>query len=80
MPSSFLKDVGLPDGVHMLWETPDMLYPTFSIIKVAVGLDGKLLDQLTAEEHGYVVWKHDSKSQIGIPFDADGRHAKVGSS
>lgn len=56
-----------------------MLYPTFSIVKVAVGLDGDLLDLLTAEAHGYVVQKHDSKFQISVPFDADGRHRKVGS-
>ncbi|XP_056882144.1 uncharacterized protein LOC130522123 isoform X3 [Takifugu flavidus] len=69
-------DVGLSDGIHMVWETPDMLYPTFSIVKVAVGLDGDLLDQLTAEEHGYMVLKRDSVFQIGVPFDADGRHRK----
>lgn len=63
----------------MVWETPDVLYPTFSIAKVAVGLDGDLLDLLTAEEHGYVVQKRDSKFQISVPFDADGRHRKVGS-
>lgn len=54
-----------------------MLYPTFSIVKVAVGLDGDLLDLLTAEEYGYVVEKRDSKFQIGVPFDADGRYRKV---
>lgn len=73
-----MKDEGLLDGIHMVWETPDVLYPTFSIVKVAVGLDGDLLDLLTAEEHGYMVQKRDSKFQISVPFDADGRHRKVG--
>lgn len=77
-PGIFLKDEGLPDGVHMMWETPDMLYPTFSIVAVRVGLDGELLDQPTAQERGYVVRKRDSNFQISVPFDADGRHGKVG--
>lgn len=74
-----LKDEGQPDGIHMVWETPDTLYPTFNIVNVAVGLDGDLLDLPTAEEQGYVVQKLDSKFQISVPFDADGRHRKVGS-
>lgn len=62
----------------MVWETPDMLYPSFSVVHVSVGLDGKLLDQAAAEESGYTVQERESKFQIGVPFDVDGRYRKVG--
>lgn len=71
-----LTDEGSPDGDHMVWETPE-LYPSFSIVEVSVGLNGKLLDQPAAEKRGYTVQSHDSKFQISVPFDADGRHRKV---
>lgn len=73
-----LTDEGSPDIDHMVWETPDMLYPSFSVVQVSVGLNGKLLEQPAAEKRGYTVQKHDSKFQIGVPFDADGRYRKVG--
>lgn len=62
----------------MVWETPDMLYPSFSVVHIGVGLDGKLLDQTSAEESGYTVQKRESKFLIGVPFEADGRYRKVG--
>lgn len=61
----------------MVWETPDTLYPSFSVVEVSVGLNGKLLQQPAAEKRGYIVQKHDSNYQISVPFDADGRYRKV---
>lgn len=72
-----LTDEGSPDGDHMVWETPDMLYPSFSVVEVSVGLNGQLLEQPAAEKRGYTVQKNDSKFQISVPFDADGRYRKV---
>lgn len=61
----------------MVWETPDVLDPGLSVVRVSVGLNGELLEQPAAERKGYTVQKLHSKFQIGVPFDADGRHRKV---
>lgn len=74
---AFLTDEGSPDGKHMVWEAPAMLYPSFTIVQVSVGLNGDLLEQRAAEQRGYAVQKHDSKFQISVPFDAEGRYRKV---
>uniref|UniRef100_H3CA36 ZP domain-containing protein n=1 Tax=Tetraodon nigroviridis TaxID=99883 RepID=H3CA36_TETNG len=69
-------DEGSPDGDHMVWRTLDPLYPSLSIVDVSVGLNGQLLEQPAAEKRGYTVQKHDSRLQISVPFDADGRYRK----
>lgn len=74
---SFSTDEGAYDDYYMVWETPEMLYPSLNSKRLNIGLNGELVEQPVAEERGYIVEKHNSTVQISIPYNAEGGYRKV---
>ncbi|KAK7909817.1 hypothetical protein WMY93_014501 [Mugilogobius chulae] len=64
------------DEGYMLWRTPDVLYPGFHLTSFSFGLNGNLMQLKVAETKGYVMEKHNSTMEIGIPYDAKGGYRK----
>ncbi|XP_068164957.1 uncharacterized protein [Antennarius striatus] len=75
--ASCSKYVGSCDDTgSMVWETPDLLYPSVEIPQLSFGLNGELMGQSDVEERGYAVEKVNGQVRIRIPYDAEGRHRK----
>ncbi|KAI3376390.1 hypothetical protein L3Q82_016878, partial [Scortum barcoo] len=64
------------DSGYMLWDTPEVLYPGLHSTLLNFGLNGELVEQLVAEQRGYVVEKHNNTVQISIPYNAEGGYRK----
>uniref|UniRef100_A0A3P8UE26 Zona pellucida protein AX 4 n=1 Tax=Cynoglossus semilaevis TaxID=244447 RepID=A0A3P8UE26_CYNSE len=72
-------DEGSFNNGYITWETPEVLHPLVSgnyNTQVSVGVNGELVEQLVAEERGYVVEKHNATVMISIPYKADGGQRK----
>uniref|UniRef100_A0A667Z6L3 Zona pellucida protein AX 4 n=1 Tax=Myripristis murdjan TaxID=586833 RepID=A0A667Z6L3_9TELE len=72
---------GSYDGSHIVWKTPQILYPLMSGLsaldsQVSLGVGGKLLEQSITEERGYIMKKQESTVQISIPYNAEGGYRK----
>ncbi|KAM7366287.1 hypothetical protein PAMP_015738 [Pampus punctatissimus] len=63
------------DSGYMVWDTPEALYPGPNM-RVNIGLNGDLMEQLVAEERGLAVEKLNNTIQISIPYNAEGGYRK----
>ncbi|XP_044040527.1 uncharacterized protein LOC122870421 [Siniperca chuatsi] len=64
------------DSGYMVWEAPEVLYPSLDSTKINIGLNGELMEQPVAEERGYIVELHNSTVEISIPYNAEGGYRK----
>ncbi|XP_073331285.1 uncharacterized protein [Pagrus major] len=71
-----MHDGSYIDSGYMVWETPEVLYPSHNGTQLNVGLNGELVEQPVAEGRGYMVEKHNSTVQISIPYNAEGGYRK----
>lgn len=61
----------------MFWSTPEALYASYNRSQISVGLNGDLMEPVTAEQKGFIMETHNSTIKIGIPYKAEGGFRKV---
>ncbi|KAF1380622.1 hypothetical protein PFLUV_G00165800 [Perca fluviatilis] len=64
---------------YIMWETPEVPHPLVSFLhrmQVNIGVNGELVEQLVAEERGYIVKQRKSTVEISIPYNAEGGYRK----
>lgn len=77
------SDSGSFDGAWLLWDIPWVMTPlvervaTFESRSLGVGVEGVLLDELTATTRGFSLVQQGRLVQIGVPFGAEGGYWKV---
>ncbi|XP_072232260.1 zona pellucida protein AX 4 [Leuresthes tenuis] len=61
---------------YIIWETPDVLYPSVNGTLISVGLNGDLVEQAIAEQMGLIMDKRNTTVKIGIPYKAEGGYRR----
>lgn len=78
-----MTDAGSFEAGWLLWEVPQVIGPlvgeevSFRSKSIRLGLDGELLDDSVAAARGLSVVQRGQKTQIGVPFGAEGGSKKV---
>lgn len=74
----FFSDEGAYDNSsYIVWQTPEMLYPSTEAQKIKIGLNSELTEQQVAEERGFIVKRQNVTIQINIPYNTEGGLQKV---
>lgn len=77
------SDSGSFDGARLLWDVPRVVTPLvgegagFESKGLSVGVEGVLLDEVTAATRGFSLVQQGHLVQIGVPFGAEGGYRKV---
>nr|XP_020441551.1 uncharacterized protein LOC109951402 [Monopterus albus] len=68
---------GSHDGGHVIWETPEALYPSLNSTQIKVGFGSELMELQIAEERGLAVSQHNATIQLHIPYNVEGGYRKI---